>query len=111
PVADQVIEKGLPGSGLLAHVVTSKYADHLPLYRLEKIFGRHGYPLARSTMCGWLDGIADLLTPIALRMRWWILQSFALSTDVTTIPIQDPERDKVRKGRLWVYCGDVQHPY
>jgi transposase len=111
PAPDQVIDKGLPGSGLLAHVMTSKYADHLPLYRLERIFKRHGYPIARSTMCGWIDLCADLLAPIVTCMWSLVMKSWVLHTDDTTIPIQDPERDTVRKGRLWVYCGDVDHPY
>lgn len=111
PAPDQVIEKGLPGSGLLAYVMTSKYADHLPLYRLEKIFERHGYPIARSTMCGWIDLCADLLAPIVLRMWSLVMLSWVLHTDDTTVPIQDATLDKIRKGRLWVYCGDVEHPY
>lgn len=111
PVPDQVIEKGLPGSGLLAHVVTSKYADHLPLHRLENIFKRHGYPIARSTMCDWIDVCAALLAPIVMRMWELVMQSWVLHTDDTTVPIQDRELERVRKGRLWTYCGDVEHPF
>lgn len=111
PVPEQVIEKGLPGSGLLSHVLTSKYADHLPLYRLEGIFKRHGYPVARSTMCGWIDLCADLLSPIVTRMWSLVMQSWVLHTDDTTVPIQDRELERVRNGRLWTYCGDVEHPF
>lgn len=111
PVPDQVIEKGLPGSGLLAHVLTSKYSDHLPLYRLERIFERHGFAIARSTMCGWIDLCSDLLAPIVARMWELVMLSWVLHTDDTTVPIQDAERERVRDGRLWVYCGDVEHPF
>jgi transposase len=55
PKPRQPIKKGLPGAGMLAHVITSKYCDHLPLHRLESIFQRHGLTLARSTMCGWMS--------------------------------------------------------
>lgn len=111
PVPDQVIEKGLAGTGLLSHVLTSKYSDHLPLHRLESIFKRHGYPIARSTMCGWVDVCADLLVPIVTRMWTLVMQSWVLHTDDTTVPIQDRELERVRKGRLWTYYGDVEHPF
>jgi transposase len=62
------IPKGLPGPGLLAHLITSKYADHLPLYRLEKIVARSGVSLARSTLCDWMKAAVDLLAPLVLLM-------------------------------------------
>jgi len=58
------IVPGLPGPGLLAQTITSKYADHLPLYRLEDIFARHGVELSRATLCGWMASCAELLTPL-----------------------------------------------
>ena len=58
------IEKGLPGPGLMAHVITSKYADHLPLYRQEGILLRYGVEISRSTMCDWMAVAAELLEPI-----------------------------------------------
>ena len=60
----QPIDKGLPGPGLLAQTITSKYSDHLPLYRLEDIFARHGVELSRATLCGWMASCAELLTPL-----------------------------------------------
>lgn len=65
---EQIIEKGLPGPGLVAQVIVGKYADHLPLYRMERIFARHGFTLSRSTLCGWYGTAADLLRPLARRM-------------------------------------------
>ena len=63
------IEKGRPASGLLAHVVSSKYADHLPLYRLEQIFERHGVQITRRTLSEWNGATADLLAPIVRAMH------------------------------------------
>ena len=68
------IEKGLPGPGLLAQVIVSKYADHLPLYRQEGIFRRHGVELSRQTMCDWMTVSAGLLEPIVKAMHREILK-------------------------------------
>ena len=69
------IAKGLPGPGLLAQVITSKYGDYLPLYRLERIFGRHGLELPRSTTCDWMAKCADLLRPLYELMVSRVLKS------------------------------------
>lgn len=111
PVPFEVIDKGLPGTGLLAHVAVSKYADHLPLARLEKIFKRHGANVSRSTMCGWVETTADLLEPVVRAARDRILQSMKIHTDDTPVPVLDRELDRTRMGRLWVYIGDPAHPY
>jgi transposase len=60
----QPIEKGIPGPGLLAATITGKYCDHLPLYRLEDVFARHGVELSRATMCGWMRQAAELVLPL-----------------------------------------------
>jgi len=70
-----VIDKGIPGEGLLAHIITSKYGDHLPLNRLEGILQRHGVKITVSTMCDWVGKSVDLLAPLVKRMRARILQS------------------------------------
>ena len=84
------IEKGLPGPGLLAHVVVSKYADHLPLYRQEGIFRRHGVELSRQTMCDWMAVCAELLEPISKRCTRLILKSQVIQTDDTPVTVLDP---------------------
>ena len=66
PIA--IINKGLPGPGLLAHITACKYADHLPLHRLERILSRHGIELSRQTMCDWMAHVASMLHPIVDRM-------------------------------------------
>jgi transposase len=77
-IADRLpepIEKGLPGPGLMAHVITNKYADHLPLYRQEGILLRQGVEISRSTMCDWMAVAAALLQPIVTLMLAKILES------------------------------------
>jgi len=113
-IADRLaepIEKGLPGPGLLAHVAVSKYADHLPLYRLEGIFKRLGVELSRSTMCDWMAVIAALLMPIVKLMLSKILTSKVVQNDDTPVPVQDPDGKGIKTGRLWASVGDHDHPY
>ena len=105
------IEKGLPGPGLLAHMLTSKYADHLPLYRLSGIYGRSGVSIARSTLCGWVRACADLLCPLWELMAQMVVLSALIHTDDTVYPVLDKQLDEVRKSRVWVYWGDDDHPY
>ena len=108
----QPIEKGLPAAGLLTHVAVSKYLDHLPLYRLEGIFKRHDIDISRSTMCGWMASTADLLTPLYDLMKTELLQSKVINSDDTPVRVQDKTLDKkMRTGRVWIYCGDDEHPY
>lgn len=111
PRLPEPIEKGLPGIGLLAHVVTSKLADHLPLYRLEGIFKRHGVELARSTMCDWMATCAGLLDPIVREMARRILASKVIGTDDTPVTVQDHAGKGSKTGRLWAYLGDRDHPF
>ena len=106
------IEKGLPGPGLLAHVATSKYADHLPLNRQEGILQRHGVAIRRSTMADWMAYGAHLLTTLHEEMKKRVLQSAAIHTDDTPVTVQDPKgKSKPHTGRLWVYSGDRRNPY
>ncbi|MFQ5620103.1 MAG: IS66 family transposase [Rhodospirillales bacterium] len=100
------IPKGIPGSGLLAQVLTSKYADHLPLNRQQGIFRRHGIELAASTMCDWVRDMADLLSPIVIEMKRQVLASHLINTDDTPVVVQGPSGRPCGKGYLWVYIGD-----
>jgi transposase len=111
PKPPQPIDKGLPGPGLLAHVVTSKYADHLPLHRQEAMLARQGVELSRSTLCDWMAAVANLLTPLYALMLSRVLQSRVVQTDETRVPVQEPGQNKTRSGRLWVYLGDRDHPF
>jgi transposase len=111
PVA--VIDKGLPGPGLLAQIVASKYADHLPLHRLERILGRHGIELSRSTMCGWMAHVATLFQPLVNLLADQVRLSKTLHTDATKMPYLDPALAPRRSlsGQMWVYYGDREHPF
>ena len=107
----QPIEKGLPGPGLLAYVITSKLGDHLPLYRLEHIFQRQQLSIARSTMAAWLAASAELVRPLVERMADRVRASKVVHTDDTRVPIQSPGEGKCRNGRIWAYIGDRENPY
>jgi transposase len=103
------IDKGMAGPGLLAYVVTSKFADHLPLYRLESIFQRNGFEIDRSTMSLWAGDVADLVQPLYRLMIQRLLGSHVIGTDDTVMPLLAPE--KCRQARMWIYQGDEGHPY
>lgn len=101
------IEKGRPGPGLLAHVVVSKYGDHLPLYRQTQMYRRHGVSIPRATLCDWVRDAADLLLPIVLAMKREILATGYVNTDDTPVRVHmgkgGPGRTK--EGRIWVYVS------
>jgi transposase len=105
------IAKGLPGPGLLAHLIVSKFVDHLPLYRLERIYERQGVFLPRSTTCDWLAACADLLRPLYKLMVAAVLQSRVIHTDDTPVKIHDPPPGTTDIGRLWAYLADAEHHY
>ncbi len=107
----QPIDKGLPGPSLLAYVITSKLGDHLPLYRLERIFERQKVHVARSTMCAWMRCAGELVAPLVDLMIERVRQSRVIHTDDTTVPVQSPGQKQCRKGRIWCYLGDEANPY
>jgi transposase len=107
----QPIEKGLPGPGLLAYVITSKSGDHLPLYRQERIFARQDVHVARSTMCAWKFAAGALLRALVNLMAERVRRSQAIWTDDTRVPIQAPGTGKCKSGRIWAYIGDRDNPY
>ena len=103
PLPPQPIARGLPGPGLLAHVVTSKFADHLPLYRLEGMLRRHGVSVPRSTMGDWIEAVAELFVPLVARMAELVRQSRVIQTDDTRVPVSrkgGTDIGKRRPGRL-----------
>ena len=89
----------------MADVIVSKLVDHLPLYRQEKRYARQGFSLARSTLCGWLAEAAHVLTPLWRLLRERVLASNIVNTDDTPVPVQDPDRDHCRTGRIWAYVS------
>ena len=101
------IEKGRPGPGLLARVLTAKYDEHLPLNRLERIFQREGVGISRSTMCDWVRDGTFLLRPIHEAMKRRILESSVIQSDDTPVRMQENwKKGGTRQCHLWSYVGD-----
>jgi hypothetical protein len=111
PKPPSPIAKGLPGPGLLAYIIVSKYFDHLPLHRLEHILARQGLPLSRSTMCDWMAASALALRPLYDAMVSQVLQSAWLHTDDTPVKNQGHAPGTTALSRFWIYWGDRTHPY
>jgi transposase len=106
PAPERTIAKGLATPALLAHVLVSKYCDHLPLYRQSQIFARQGVELDRSTLANWIGGACWWLEPLQARLAEHIFASQKLFADDTPIPVLDPGRGRTKTGRLWVYARD-----
>jgi transposase len=87
----QPIEKSTAGASMLAHVIVSKFADHQPLHRQEKMFERHGLRISRKTMGGWLPAVAGLLDPLYGVSKKLLFQSKVIGTDDTGVKVLDPE--------------------
>jgi transposase len=103
---ERPIAKGLASPALLAHVLVSKYCDHLPLYRQSQIFARQGVELDRSTLANWVGGACWWLEPLKARLAEHIFASSKLFADDTPLPVLDPGRGRTKTGRLWVYARD-----
>jgi transposase len=97
------------GPGLLAHVLVSKYCDHLPLYRQSKIYAREGVELDRSTLAEWVGGSSRLLAPLVEVLRRHVMAAGKLHADDTPVPVLAPGLGKTKTGRLWTYVRD-DHP-
>src|ERR1700727_1951455 len=106
---ETAIDKGMAGPGLLAYIVTSKFSDYLPLYRLEDIFERQGFEISRATQSIWCGDVADLVEPLYELMAERIRQSHVVATDDTIMPMQSV--GKTKSARMWVYVGDEANPY
>jgi transposase len=106
----QPIEKSTAGASLLTQVIVAKYADHLPLHRQAKIFSRFGVELSDRTMCGWMGQCAGLLDPLYKTLKDFVLSSKVVGTDDTPVKVLDRKLPQTRKGRIWPYVGDRDHP-
>jgi transposase len=100
------IKRGLAGPSLLAHVIVSKYSDHLPLYRQSEIYARQGVGISRSTLAGWVGAASDLLSPLVDAIQKHVLAGRKLHADDTPIPVLSPGSGKTKTGRLWTYVRD-----
>jgi transposase len=111
PVPPKPVPEGIAGAGLVSFVVVSKFADHLPLYRLEDILTRHAVYLSRSTLCDWVRNAAELLGPLADLQKALVLLSPVLWTDDTHVTVLRGASPGSTKGRFWPNIGDAEHPY
>jgi transposase len=106
PAPPRLIEGGLPTEATVAHVLVSKYADHLPLYRQAQIYRRQGVNLDRSTLADWVGRAAWHLRPVHARLLAHLRSSTKLFADETTAPVLDPGRGRTKTGQLWAYARD-----
>ncbi len=106
PLPSFAIERGLPGPGLLAHVLVSKYADHLPLHRQADIYAREGVNLDRSTLAEWVGAAAWTLGPLAEALGRHVMTAQKLHADDTPVPVLAPGNGRTKTGRLGVYVRD-----
>lgn len=106
PAPARLIEGGIPTEAMVAQVLVSKYADHLPLYRQAQIYARQGVTLDRSTLADWVGRAAFLLRPVHERMLAALKASPKLFADETTAPVLDPGRGRTKTGQLWAYARD-----
>jgi len=106
PAPTRPVERGLAGPALLAHVLISKYGDHLPLYRQSEIYARQGVDIGRSTLAGWVGAATELLTPLLAALERHVTSGSKLHADDTPIPVLSPGSGKTKTGRLWTYVRD-----
>jgi transposase len=106
PAPSRPIERGLAAPSLLAHVIVSKYADHLPLFRQSEIYARQGVEISRSTMAGWVGAASDLLAPLVDAIGRHVFAGRKLHADDTPMPVLAPGNGKTKTGRLWTYVRD-----
>jgi len=104
--ASRPIARGMAGPGLLAHVLVSKYCDHLPLYRQSEIYARQGVELDRSTLADWVGQTSGLLEPLVEALRRHVMSAEKLHADDTPVPVLAPGNGKTKTGRLWTYVRD-----
>jgi transposase len=105
------IGKGLSGAGLLAAVITAKFADHTPLHRFAAQAGRSGVQIPCSTLGGWVAQAADLLKPLYQLMHQRLLLSRVIHSDDTTVKLRVEGANRAAKAHLWAYIGEADYPY
>lgn len=106
PASGRPIARGLAGPGFLAHVLVSKYLDHLPLYRQSQIYKREELDLSTSTLCDWVGESSALLQPLVTAVGRYTLSAQKIHGDDTPVPVLCPGRGTTKQGRLWTYVRD-----
>ena len=106
PAPSLPIRRGRASPALLAHVLVSKFCDHLPLYRQSEIYDRVGVVLERSTLADWVGQVSSLLRPLIDALERHVMTGDRLYADDTTVPVLAPGTGKTKTGRLWAYLRD-----
>jgi transposase len=106
PMPSKPLERSYAGPGLLARIVTAKFAEHTPLYRQSEIYNRQGVVLSRGTLGRWSGAVSELLEPLYDTLRQYVLMPGKVHGDDIPVPVQEPGSGKTRTGRLWVYVRD-----
>jgi transposase len=110
PMPDHPILKCKADVGLLSHIIVSKFADHLPLYRQDSIFEREGVSISRATQTSWLMQIYEAIQPLGDVLKQVVLKEDILFTDDSIIPLLVKGNGRVKKARLWVYVRGGPDP-
>ena len=110
PMPSLPVERGRPSAGLLAHILVSKYCDHMPLYRQAGIYARDGVDLDRAVMANWVGKSVWIAAPLVEAISDHVMAATALHGDDTPVPVLAPGAGKTKTGRLWVYLRD-ERPY
>ena len=106
PAPSRPIDRGVAGPGLLAHVLVSKFGDHLPLYRQSQIYEREGIDLDRSTLADWVGGASRVVAPLVEAIKRYVLSGVKVHGDDIPVPVLAPGTGKTNTGRLWTYVRD-----
>jgi transposase len=106
PAPSRPVDRGLPGPGLLAHVLTAKFADHLPLYRQSQMYAREAIELDRSVLARWVGEASELMAPLVEVLRRYVMSTDKLHGDDTPLPVLAPGKGRTKIGRFWTYVRD-----
>lgn len=110
PMPAHIIDKGLPTTGLLAHLLIAKYADHLPLYRQAQIFERAGLAIPTSTLSQWVGVCGLRLSPLSEALKQALLSQSILHVDETPVPMLKPGKKKTHQATIWAYASPIDAP-
>jgi hypothetical protein len=109
-VAPQIVDKGQPTAGLVAHTLVSRFVDHVPYYRQEQINARSGVHTPRSTLASWAGAGGAALAPLYEALREFVLKAKVLHADETPVAMLDPGAGKTRKAYVWAYARGAFDP-
>lgn len=110
PVAPQVVDKGQPTAGLVAHTLVSRFVDHVPYYRQEQINARSGVHTPRSTLASWAGAGGAALAPLYEALGEFVLKAKVLHADETPVAMLDPGAGKTHKAYVWAYARGAFDP-